>query len=272
MSTGLVLAGGGVTGIAWETGVLLGLRDGGVDPVSVADVIIGTSAGSTVGAQLALGNDLEAMFARQLDENHGEISPWIDVDLLTTIFGMLAGGGTNDDATRREIGRLALGATTVDEATRRAVIAHRIGTDEWPARKLVVTAIDAESGEFVMWDSSSGVSLIDAVASSCAVPGVWPCVSINGRRYYDGGLRNSANAHLAAGCQEVWLLAPLTGGASDAVDLEVSALRATGSGVRVINADADAVAAMGPNSLDPRFRAAAAEHGRRQGRAYAARM
>jgi NTE family protein len=271
MSTALVLAGGGVTGIAWETGVLLGLRDGGIDLTAGVDTIIGTSAGSTVGAQLALGTDLEAMYARQLDENHGEISPWIDVDLLTEIFGLMTGGGTSDDATRREIGRLALGATTVDEATRRAVIAHRIGTDEWPAGRLVVTAIDADSGEFVTWDSSSGVSLVDAVASSCAVPGVWPCVTINGRRYYDGGLRNSANAHLAAGHQRVWLLAPLTGGASDAVDLEVSALRATGSAVRVINADADAIAAMGPNSLDPRFRAAAAEHGRRQGLAHAAR-
>lgn len=271
MSTALVLAGGGVTGIAWETGVLLGLRDGGIDLTAGLDIIIGTSAGSTVGAQLALGTDLETMFARQLDENHGEISPWIDVDLLATIFGMMTGGGTRDDATRREIGRLALGATTVDEATRRAVIAHRIGTDEWPAGRLVVTAVDAESGGFVTWDGSSGVSLIDAVASSCAVPGVWPCVSIKGRRYYDGGLRNSANAHLAAGCRTVWVLAPLTGGASEAVEEELGALREAGAEVRFITADADAVAAMGPNSLDPRFRAVAAEHGRRQGRAHAAR-
>ena len=270
MSTALVLAGGGVTGIAWETGVLLGLRDGGIDLAADPGIIIGTSAGSTVGAQIALGHDLEMMFARQMDENHGEISPWIDVDLLTTIFGMMSGGGTHDDSARREIGRLALSATTVDEATRRAVIAHRIGTDAWPGRDLLVTAIDAETGEFVTWGRSSGVSLVDAVASSCAVPGVWPCVSIQGRRYYDGGLRNSANACLAAGHDDVWVLAPLTGGASDAVDLELSELRAAGAHVRVINADSDAVAAMGPNSLDPRFRAVAAEHGRRQGRAFAA--
>lgn len=75
MSTALVLAGGGVTGIAWETGLLLGLRDIGIDVAAEADVIIGTSAGSTVGAQLAVGRDLADMFARQLDDNHGEISP-----------------------------------------------------------------------------------------------------------------------------------------------------------------------------------------------------
>jgi NTE family protein len=271
MSTALVLAGGGVTGIAWETGVLLGLRDQGIDVAASAGLVIGTSAGSTVGAQIAVGNDLETMFARQLDENHGEISPWIDVDLLATIFGMMTDGGTDDDLTRRGIGELALRAATVDEATRRAVIAHRIGTDEWPARDLVVTAIDAETGGFVTWDGSSGVSLIDAVASSCAVPGFWPCVSINGHRYYDGGLRNSANADLAAGHDDVWVLAPLTGGASPAVERAMSGLRDAGAAVRFVSADAGAVAAMGPNSLDPRFRAVAAEHGRRQGREFAAR-
>ena len=270
MSTALVLAGGGVTGIAWETGVLLGLRDNGIDVAVSAALIIGTSAGSTVGAQIAVGHDLGDMFARQIDDNHGEISPWIDVDLLATIFAMMTDGGTDDDTTRRGIGELALRATTMDAATRRAVIAHRIGTDEWPDRDLLVTAIDAETGGFVTWDKSSGVSLIDAVASSCAVPGVWPCVSINRRRYYDGGLRNSANADLAAGHADVWVLAPLTGGASPAVERALTALRGAGAAVRFVSADADAVAAMGPNSLDPRFRAVAAEHGRRQGRAFAA--
>lgn len=267
MSTALVLAGGGVTGIAWEIGVLLGLRENGLDIAADADVVIGTSAGSTVGAQLRTGNTLADLFARQLDDNHGEISPHIDVELLTTIFGMMTDGGTHDDEQRRGIGELALSAPTVDEPTRRAVIERRIGSDTWPDAGLVITAIDAVSGEFVTWTRDSGVSLIDAVASSCAVPGVWPCVTINGRRYYDGGLRNSANAFLASGHDTVYVLAPLTGGASPAVETEMNGLRADGATVHFITADTEATAAMGPNSLDPRFRRPAAEHGLRQGRA-----
>src|SRR5260370_22782556 len=61
----LVLGGGGVAGVAWELGILTGLHDTGVD-VRGADVIIGTSAGSVVGAQIASGTNLESLFASQL--------------------------------------------------------------------------------------------------------------------------------------------------------------------------------------------------------------
>lgn len=268
MSTALVLAGGGVTGIAWEIGVLLGLAENGNDIASRADLIVGTSAGSTVGAQIALGRPLAELHKAQLSDDHGEISPRLDLDLLARIFGAMTDGGTATDEERREIGSLALSAPTVDTATRRAVIERRIGTDDWPSRELIVTAIDAETGAFRTWSAADGVSLIDAVASSCAVPGVWPCVAIDGARYYDGGLRNSANAFLAKGHDDVWVLAPLTGGASPAVQRELDDLRAEGARVTFISADEDAVAAMGPNSLDPRFRRPAAEHGLRQGRAF----
>lgn len=268
MSTALVLAGGGLTGIAWEIGVLKGLRTNGFDPVSAADVIIGTSAGSTVGAQLALGHDLNDLHAAQLREDTNEISPRIDLELLGRVYALMPGGGSADDAARREIGALALGADTVDWPTRRRVIEGRIGTEKWPERRLVVTAIDAESGEFRTWSKDNGVGLIDAVASSCAVAGVWPCVPINGRRYYDGGFRNSANASLASGHDDIWVLAPLTGLASPAVEEEISELRDGGANVRFITADEDATAAMGPNSLDPRRRGVAAEHGLRQGLAW----
>lgn len=271
MTTALVLAGGGVTGIAWEIGVLRALRERGADLVADADVIIGTSAGSTVGAQVATGRDLDDLFEQQLDEVHHEISPRLDLDLLAQIFGMMTDGCTTSDDERRAMGELALRAPTVDEATRRAVIEQRVGTDDWPARNLVITAIEAATGGFVTWDRTSGISLIDAVASSCAVPGVWPCVTINGRRYYDGGLRNSANAYLARGHDDVWVLAPLTGGASPAVARELADLERNGARVRFITADDEAVRAMGPNSLDPRFRPPAAENGHRQGMKFALR-
>lgn len=265
MSHALVLAGGGVTGIAWETGVLLGLHESGQDVLADVDLVVGTSAGSTVGAQILSGTDIATLYELQRADAHGEINPRIDLELMAVIFGELAAGGTTSDEQRQRIGQLALNADTVDEATRRRVIETRLLSHEWPNTPLIVTAIDALTGEFVTWTKESGISIIDAVTSSCAVPGVWPCVSINGRRYYDGGLRNSANAFLANGYDTVTILAPLAAGMGPIVENEIQALRDTGSHVRVITADTEAVEAMGPNSLDPRMRAVAAEHGRRQG-------
>ena len=266
MTHALVLAGGGVTGVAWETGVLLGLRDAGHDFIGNLDLVVGTSAGSTVGAQILSGTDLADLYASQIAENHNEISPQLDLDALATIFGEMALGGTTTDEQRIRIGELALASTTVDEATRRAVIEKRLPSHDWPTTSLILAAIDAVTGEFVVWTKDSGVSLVDAVTSSCAVPSVWPCVTINGRRYYDGGLRNSANAYLAKGHVDVIVIAPMTGGPSPIVNAELDELTASGSTIRMIVADAEAIEAMGPNSLDPRFRRVAAEHGRRQGR------
>ena len=266
MTHALVLAGGGVTGVAWETGVLMGLRDAGHDIIGNLDLVVGTSAGSTVGAQILSGTDLTDLYAGQIAEKHNEISPHLDVDALATIFGEMALGGTTTDEQRIRIGELALGATTVDEPTRRGVIEKRLPSHNWPTTPLTLTAIDALTGEFVTWSKDSGVSLVDAVTSSCAVPSVWPCVTINGRRYYDGGLRNSANAYLATGHTDVVVIAPMTGGPSPIVTAELDELTASGSTIRMIVADVEAIEAMGPNSLDPRFRRVAAEHGRRQGR------
>ena len=269
MQKALVLAGGGVTGIAWETGVLLGLREGGVDVVADADAVVGTSAGSTVGAQVLSGAALDDLYAAQLGDAHGELTPELDLHLLATIFAELAGGRLPDQAARARIGALALAADTVPEATRRAVIEGRLPSHEWPARRLLVTAVDAVTGDLVVFDASSGVGLVDAVAASCAVPGVWPPVTIGDRRYVDGGVRSTANADLAGGHDTVVVVAPLSGPAAGTLDPEVAALRANGTTVVVVAADAEAAAAMGPNPLDPAFRAAAAEHGRRQGRAAA---
>lgn len=266
MTHALVLAGGGVTGVAWETGVLLGLRDAGHDIIANLDLVVGTSAGATVGAQILSGTDLGELYAGQTAEKHNEISPRLDLDALATIFGEIALGGTTTDEQRLRIGELALGAKTVDEPTRRAVIEKRLPSHDWPTTPLILTAIDALTGEFVTWTKDSGISLVDAVASSCAVPSVWPCVTINNRRYYDGGLRNSANAYLVKGHTDVIVIAPMTGGPSPIVNAELDELKASGSTVRMIVADAEAIEAMGPNSLDPRFRRVAAEHGRRQGR------
>lgn len=265
MSSALVLAGGGVTGIAWETGVLYGLHLRGLLRVDQCDLVVGTSAGATVAAQISSGVLLEELFARQVSDVHEEISPTIDLELLGKVFGELAAGGTETDFQRQEIGRLALTASTISEEERRRVIEWRLPKHDWPSQQLILTAINATTGEFVTWDNESGISLVDAVASSCAVPTVWPCVRINSEKYYDGGLRTSTNAHLASGHDTVFIIAPLTQGVTPLIRREIDDLVAKGALVHFIVADSEAVAAMGQNSLDPRFRKVAAEHGLRQG-------
>jgi NTE family protein len=131
---------------------------------------------------------------------------------------------------------------------------------------LRITAVDADTGEFVPLDRDSGVPLVEAVAASCAVPGVWAPVSTGGRRLVDGGLRSPVNADLAAGCDQVVVLAPIVRaiGPMIGVGTQVAALRAQGARVALVSPDAEALAAIGRNVLDPAHRAAAARAGRRQ--------
>jgi NTE family protein len=260
----LVLAGGGLTGIGWEVGILAGLAAGGVEPGAGADLIIGTSAGSVVGARVAQGADLEALFTEQLAPAGTERAASIDGEAVTEIFeAMLATGGDPLERHRR-VGALALAADTIPEADRLAVVAARLPDPSWPTRRLRIVAVDAVSGETALFDAGSGVPLVEAVAASCAVPGVWPPTTIGDRRYIDGGVRSPDNADLAAGSDRVLVLVPLR--------MDVAAvprLEETGS-VAVVYPDDDAVVAMGPNPLDPAFRAAAARAGRDQAAALAA--
>ena len=100
---------------------------------------------------------------------------------------------------------------TPPEQERIDVIGSRLVSTEWPERPLVVTAVDTETGEFTTFDRDSGVPLVSAVAASCAVPGVYPPVTIDGRRYMDGGMRSAANADLAQGYDRLVVLAPIRG-------------------------------------------------------------
>jgi NTE family protein len=131
-------------------------------------------------------------------------------------------------------------------------------------------AVDAETGETRVFDRESGVDLIDAVAASCAVPGIWPPVTIGDRRYVDGGFRSSDNADLATGYAEIVVLSPLGPDAPFPTPLPlrtvVAQLRSEGSEVTVIAPDEASVAAVGTNPLDPATRIPAAEAGRAQGR------
>jgi NTE family protein len=273
MSVALVLAGGGVTGIAWETGVLLGLRDEGVDVVATADTVLGTSAGAAVGAQVLGGStDLADLYERQLADDHQELTPELDVDALAEIFLQGMAEGLKGRELRRHIGALALAAPTVSEARRRAVIEWRLPSHDWPERRLLITAVDTGSGELTLFDAGGGVGLVDAVAASCAVPGVWPPVTIGDRRYMDGGVRSIACTDVVGDHDVIIVVAPLTGPAGSMLDGELAKVRAGGAAVEAITTDDEAGAAMGSNPLDPARRAPAARHGRRQGAGAADRI
>ena len=270
--TALVLGGGGITGIAWEIGVLAGLADAGVD-LTGADLVVGTSAGSVVGAQLTSGADLEALFARQLEPPTGEkVARMTRAALARYAWAVLRSRG-RDVEFRRRVGALALAAEqaglTPTEQERLDVIGSRLVSREWPDRDLRITAVDAGTGEFRVLDRTSGIPLLQAVAASCAVPGVYPPVTIDGRRYVDGGMRSAANADLAEGYDRVVVLAPIPRGIGPmaSVDAQVTGMVCR---VAVVSPDADSRAAIGRNVLDPAARAGSARAGRAQAAGVAA--
>jgi NTE family protein len=264
--TALVLGGGGITGIAWEIGMLAGLAEAGVD-LSGADLVVGTSAGSVVGAQVTSGAQLEALFARQLEPPVDEkVARMTRSNLAQYGWALLRSRG-RDVEFRRRVGALALAAEkaglTPTEQERIDVIGSRLVSAEWPARPLLTTAVDAETGEFRTFDRDSGVPLVQAVAASCAVPGVYPPVTIDGRRYVDGGMRSAANADLATGYERLVVLAPIARGIGPvaSVDAQVTALV---SRVAVVSPDRASRTAIGRNVLDPAARAPSAKAGRAQ--------
>jgi NTE family protein len=266
----LVLGGGGVTGIAWEIGLIVGLAGLGID-LAAADVIIGTSAGSVVGADIACGQELEALYRAQLAPPTPEPPARMGWGIIGRLVWMMS---TSRDPVRARarIGHWALAARTMPEAERRKVIEARLPAGGWPARPLKVTAVDARTGEFVVFDAAGEASLVDAVGASCAVPGVWPPVTIGARRFIDGGVRSIANADLAAGYQRVVIAAPVTKGAGHMTSprRQAAALTAAGGRVVLVQPDRAAVRAIGRNVLDFSRRAAAAAAGRAQAAAEAA--
>jgi len=269
--SGLVLGGGGITGIAWELGLLAGLAAASVDLLS-ADVIVGTSAGSVVGAQVTSSTPLEALYLRQLEPPSSELPARLGSrEMLVYLAALLRARG---DLTKfgRRLGAMSLKAAhagrvpTVDQ--RLAVIKSRLQSTEWPERDFRVTVVDARSGEFRVITRADGVPLVDALAASCAVPGVYPPIPIGDRTYIDGGFRSSTNADLARGCAKIVVLAPVAravgpikGPQQQLDELAVSSI--------VVVPDSASRAAIGNNVLDTAARRGAAQAGRAQASAVA---
>ncbi|MFI0482413.1 patatin-like phospholipase family protein [Actinomadura sp. 9N215] len=196
----LVLGPGGPVGTAWLAGLAAGLRLAGVEPAA-AEPIVGTSAGAIAGAMIATGRELAAVAELPL---RGRDRPAADGSVMVRALELTGSPGLDPDEVRRRIGRLALEAEALPEERHRAGMQFLVGTDEWPVRRtgrprLLITAVDVESGKPVVWDDGSGIPLTAAVAASSAAPGFAEPVTIAGRRYMDGAFGGGSNAYLAAG-------------------------------------------------------------------------
>jgi NTE family protein len=273
----LVLGGGGTTGIAWEMGIILGLHDRGIDVID-ADLVVGTSAGSVVGAQITSGLTLEDLYARQLQPLEETKEQVVQFDMHEAMQVFAAGIGAPDVQTARaRIGAAALAVKTMPEEERLEIIMSRLPIQEWPhEQRLIISSVDAHTGEWVMFDRDAGVPLALAVSASCAVPGVYPPTTIGGHRYIDGGVRSGTNADIAKGYQRVLVLRAETLDVS-ALDPqhttpfvtfedELAELERTGSQILVITPNEASAVARGANPLDSSRCAISARAGREQGR------
>ena len=249
--------------------MLFGLAERGVDVLG-ADVIVGTSAGSAVAAQITSGTPLGELHDRLVfpKDESTEIPVEFNVEKLIAEWGNLLQSAGPGRELRAAIGRFALASPTVPERTRREVIAARLSSHDWPDRDIRIVAVDADTGDERVFTSADGVDLVDAVASSCAVPGIWPAMTVDGRRYIDGGVRSSANADLVADYDVVLIIAPVPD--LMAVDPEID--KATkklekSKGTLVIRPDEASLAAIGFNPLDPATAKPSAQAGRAQAEA-----
>ncbi len=258
----LVLGGGGITGIAWMLGLLTGLQRDGVD-LTTADTVIGTSAGSVVGAQVTSGLTLEALYDEQLQPADREIGAELGTIYLLRMAGAILLPGS-PQARRRRLGRGAMRTHPGNGEARVQVIRDRIDIEKWPDRDLRVTTVEARTGRFRVLDRDSGVPVVEAVAASCAVPFVWPAVEYAGTSYIDGGMRSPANADLATGVERVVVLAPLVRSFSRASRPDRQLARTGAAHSVLVSPDAEALVAIGKNVLDPAKRADAARAGLQQ--------
>jgi NTE family protein len=228
--------------------------------------VVGTSAGSVVGAQITTGISLSDLYDYQMSPPRpaplARISP---VVLAGFARSMIRARGDLEAFGRyvgRWSGRRAAAGRLPSLAERFAAIRERLPVQEWgPGRRLQVTAVDVETGALRVFDGTDGVSLVDAVTASCAVPGVYPPVPIQGSSYIDGGARSGSNADLLADYDRVLAFTP--------VDRAVGPMRTAGELLGtvphlVVSPDAASVAAIGKNVLDPAQRPAAARAGRAQ--------
>lgn len=294
----LVLGGGGAAGNAWMIGIVAGLAEAGVDLTEIADLVIGTSAGANAAAQVRSGIPPAELLAAALTpppvQPAGQSRPQSPQRPMEAVFERMrtisAAAATQVELQHAMAAYgLESDASFGPEAAeqRRALVARRLPSLEWPDRPMLIVAVNAETGELATFDRESGVALVDAATAAISLPGAGPTHSISGTRYISGGVRSVDNADLASGYKTVIVLSPFSGrtgplppgqfeglrrppGADLASEVEV--LRKAGSRVEVITPDTESRAAMGINQMAPATRAPSARAGFAQGKLEAARL
>jgi NTE family protein len=292
----LVLGAGGAAGQAWQIGIIAGLAEAGLDMTEAADLVIGTSSGCTTAAQVRSGIPAAELLASVLSPpvqavgQNPQRPPSLPMAAVFERMRAIGAAASSAADLQRAMGAFGLESDAIlgpETGQRRAMVAARLPRPDWPARPMIVVAVDAHTGELVAFDRDSGVDLVDAVTAATALPGVVPTHSINGTRYINGGVRSADNADLASGYANVVVLSPfsdrsgpLPAGQFEGLrrfpgaDLasQVEALRKQGSRVEVITPDADSRAAMGTNQMDPATRMPVARAGFAQGKQEATRV
>ncbi|HEY8453958.1 MAG TPA: patatin-like phospholipase family protein [Actinopolymorphaceae bacterium] len=281
---GLVLGAGGVLGAAWMIGALCALEEElGID-VTKVDRILGTSAGSVVGALLAAGITPEEQCAHQRGEVR-EGSPLAGVKFDYALGGrpptpwpgvgsarLLAAALRDRRLLSAPVilaGLVPRGRGSIDALT--TLVDQMLPS--WPTRPVFqAVAMDYDAGRRVaLGPEYDSVSPAKAVAASCAIPGWFAPVEIDGRVYVDGGTTSIASADMAAGhgLDEVYVIAPLAWVSTPnsmspslwmlqhwrraltrQLQREVELLRAEGTQVSVIAPSAEDLVALGANPMD----------------------
>jgi NTE family protein len=286
--TALVLGGGGSTGNAWLIGVIAGLMEAGLD-VTTADLTIGTSAGATAAAQMAGATPTELLAAilaaappqrtGPVGSDRGRVPTRPVAEHMERISRIIDSAEDAADM-RRRMGAAALDMDAASDGSWqtqwRATVAARLPSQRWPERSVLITAVDAHTGDPMVFDRHSGVDHVDADAASCArgLP-----YRIGDNRYIDGGYRSNAeNADLATGYGRVLVLSPFGGRTLTPVDwgmrlaTQAEELRAHGSRVETIFPESNSEHMFGANAMDLSLRPPAARAGCDQGRALAEQL
>ena len=241
---GLALGGGGVVGLAWEVGVLRSLEEAGMPRAETAQLIVGTSAGSILGAWLRRGrtaSELEGLIETGALRLPGRALPLQSDEerrLYAEALRLWARPASMSEEQAAQVGAVAARVTREDPG-RLSSFESEFGS-EWPEGRLMVTTCRISDGARCAWDGSIGVPLHLAVAGSCTVPGQSAPLTIDGDRHIDGGVWSSTNADLLAGAgvQDAIVLSPMAGamglGRAQAARLDAECERLGAIGVEAV--------------------------------------
>jgi len=289
---GLVLGGGGILGAAWMVGALKAVEEiHGWDP-RTADYIVGTSAGSVLTALLGAGVSVDQLVAHQhckpitegplagyswdyekaTGSNRPSLPRLLGPGSGKLIRRTLAGGARKMPPTAVLSAFLPAGKGSLDRVGHLVEAFTPYG--EWsPHPNCWIVALDYESGRRVAFghENAPDVPLNEAVMASCAIPGWFRPMQINGRTYIDGGAWSATSVDLLAGLDldEVYVLAPMLSFAMDQPETvlgrmerrwrvqvtkrclsEVNKVRSGGTDVVVLGPGPEDLEAMGANVMD----------------------